>query len=496
MAKYKFYYDESEHSRKLTQKTIQSENYYDNFITAIIGWDSEKESEIFEKYMKFEEKYGNGSELKSNAIKKKRLKNGFASLDKHTLNLIDDLLSLFDEDTKLYFCVASKIEYIILQLFSSYKNSMFFDADALKYIITKAIVTYHPNKVIECIDARNIDGFISNLKDFFKKQIEINKQSLPLKEKENQAFEQMLIVLDNSGNNYKIDWSYLASFIGFECYLEEEKIENYELLLDKEGAEGVDSNTKKAACSIGLKNVNEADSKSSCGLRMADMTAGLISKLLKSLYDAGKYDSNGKIEKKILNKEWFNLSREQLNLYKKLQKVICVWDHAMYKSYTGNYADDLVCFISLLNFMAHFDNVENIENQNMQGEYFNGFVCNNLIEYFTRMKNKLPIEPIEENNVGYFINQRGGKIFYDIQKQPKFIIKDKVIIYVLSVGIDRTGIPLVTTFKDKAPVCYSLPVEYREWAETLIGFANMGEHVLPASILFTKKDNHYYADIL
>lgn len=71
MAKYKFYYDESEHSRKLTQKTIQSENYYDNFITAIVGWNSKKESEIFDKYKKFEEKYGNGFELKSNAIKKK-----------------------------------------------------------------------------------------------------------------------------------------------------------------------------------------------------------------------------------------------------------------------------------------------------------------------------------------------------------------------------------------------------------------------------------------
>lgn len=496
MAKYKFYYDESEHSRKLTQKTIQSENYYDNFITAIVGWNSKKESEIFDKYKKFEEKYGNGFELKSNAIKKKRLKNGFASLDKHTLNLIDDLLSLFDEDTKLYFCVASKIEYIILQLFLSYKNSMFFDADALKYIITKAIVTYHPNKVIECIGEKDIDGFIANLKDFFKKQIEINKQNLPLKENENQAFEQMLIILDDSGNNYKIDWTYLASFIGFKYYLAEEQIENYELLLDKEGAEGEDSNTKKAACSIGLENVNESDSKSSYGLRMADMIAGLISKLLRALYEAKKYESNDKIERKILNEEWFNLSQEQLNLYKKLQKIICVWDHVWYKSYVGNYADDLVCFISLLNYMAHFDSIEDMKNIDKQGEYFNSFAYNDLNEHFARMKNKLPIEPIEENNGEYFTNQRGAKIFYDIQKQPKLIIKDKVTIYALSVGLDKTGIPLVTVFEDKTPVCYRLPVEYREWAETLVGFANMGEHVLPATILFTKKDNHYYADIL
>ena len=146
--------------------------------------------------------------------------------------------------------------------------------------------------------------------------------------------------------------------------------------------------------------------------------------------------------------------------------------------------------------MAHFDSIEDMKNIDKQGEYFNSFAYNDLNEHFARMKNKLPIEPIEENNGEYFTNQRGAKIFYDIQKQPKLIIKDKVTIYALSVGLDKTGIPLVTVFEDKTPVCYRLPVEYREWAETLVGFANMGEHVLPATILFTKKDNHYYADIL
>ena len=42
MGKYNFYYDESEHSRKINHKTITADNYYDSFITVVVGgsqWD-------------------------------------------------------------------------------------------------------------------------------------------------------------------------------------------------------------------------------------------------------------------------------------------------------------------------------------------------------------------------------------------------------------------------------------------------------------------------
>ena len=55
--KFNFYYDETEHSRVINYSTITGATYYDNFISAIIGWDSNKESAIEEKYLKFEEKY-------------------------------------------------------------------------------------------------------------------------------------------------------------------------------------------------------------------------------------------------------------------------------------------------------------------------------------------------------------------------------------------------------------------------------------------------------
>lgn len=37
---YLFFYDETEHSRKINLQTVAAGNYYDNFISVIVGWAS------------------------------------------------------------------------------------------------------------------------------------------------------------------------------------------------------------------------------------------------------------------------------------------------------------------------------------------------------------------------------------------------------------------------------------------------------------------------
>ena len=39
--KYMFFYDETEHSRKINYETVTANNYSDNFITGIVGWKAE-----------------------------------------------------------------------------------------------------------------------------------------------------------------------------------------------------------------------------------------------------------------------------------------------------------------------------------------------------------------------------------------------------------------------------------------------------------------------
>ena len=165
------------------------------------------------------------------------------------------------------------------------------------------------------------------------------------------AFQDILPVLDEISDAPELDWDYHMSFNGFNKYLQEKDIQNYSLIIDKEGESEEESKTLKSAREIGLDNSDEADSTKYPGLRMADKRAGLI-------LDVG----------------WFCLNEAQLELYKKLYRLICEWQPAWYKSYSGIYSDDLVVFNALLNFMNHFESVEQLRaNIDMQGEYFNGF---------------------------------------------------------------------------------------------------------------------------
>ena len=503
MDTYKFYYDESEHSRKINYNTVTAPNYYDNFVTVVVGWSKEKEKEVFKKYEDFERKYvdrkdGNG-ELKSTTLKQKKFEFGFASLDKANIQFIMDFLSIFDESTKLYFSVASKIEYLVLQLFIGYQNSFIIDADAVKYSITKALVAYRPQNVIKSI-YDNPEEFVEELKRFFRERIECNRSNMKLKKQENTVFENILYILDDISAIPELQWDYRMPFNGFEKYLQEECIKNYALVLDKEGEQNEASRTMKATYEMGLHNVTEENSQDSCGLRMADMMVGIISKLLKALCDELHYNSIAEgTEKKLLNTKWFQLNEAQLNLYKKLYKIICEWDNAWYKSYAGIYSDDLVCFIGLLGYMAHFENTEQIINEKleMQSEYFNGYVCQQLSDYFNRRQNKLPIDFIDENDEDYFLNRRGAKVYYDITKQPILqMVEDSQTEMVLSVGMDKSGIPLITILNENNPICYRLPEELSDWAYTVIGIANMGENLFPSQVVFTKKKNRYFADIL
>lgn len=283
MDTYKFYYDESEHSRKINYNTVTAPNYYDNFVTVVVGWAKEKEREVFKKYEDFENKYADrkdrNGELKSTTLKQRKFECGFASLDKANTQFIMDFLSIFDESTK----------------------------------------------------------------------------------------------------------------------------------------------------------------------------------------------------------------------------IICEWDNAWYKSYAGIYSDDLVCFIGLLGYMAHFENTEQIINEKleMQSEYFNGYVCRQLSDYFNRRQSKLPIDFIDENDKDYFLNNRGAKVYYDITKQPILqIAEGSQTEMVLSVGMNKSGIPLITISNENNPVCYRLPEELSDWAYTAIGMANMGENLFPSQVVFTKEKKRYFADIL
>ncbi|BBF41928.1 hypothetical protein lbkm_0608 [Lachnospiraceae bacterium KM106-2] len=498
MDNYNFYYDESEHSRRLTLNTITAENYYDNFVVVIVGCEAKLESTLFKRYEMFEEKYAHRKskgELKSLTIRQNQLENGFATLNRDNVNLLSDFLSIFDDSTLIYFSVASKIEYMVSQLFDNYHSNLFQDAEAMKYSIVKAILTYRPKEILEGI-YQNSQEFIELLKSFFKKRIELNQSNMTLKKQENESFNEILLFLDDVSIIKTIDWNYKIAFIGFAKYLDEMNISRNSIIIDREGEH---ENTVGAARSVGLCNVSDEDSKKSCGVRMADMLVGLITKLSKALHKALCYDSiEEQTQKKLLSKKWFELNEAQFLLYKKMYTVICKLNNAWYKSYAGIYADDLVVLVSILNYMNHFDSYKELKNSNidMLGEYFNAYACDNLKDYFVRMRRKLPVEYINDNSEDFFTNQKGAKIFYDINKQPKInFVNGKSIYYVLSVGF-KEKVPLVTVMERDEPKCYRLLMELSEWAVNLVAFVNLGMNMFPGKVMFSKVGDMYYADVM
>ena len=501
MSKYNFYYDESEHSRKINYKTVSASNYYDNFVTMIVGWEADQ-SDVLQRHAAFEERYTDrkdrNGELKSTTLQQKQFKCGFASLNKQNVQFLDDFLSLFDENIHIYFSVSSKIEYLILQLFQGYHNSLLVDANLMKYSIVKALVVYRPKEIIKCI-YESPESFLEQLKAFFRSRIKENKSNPKLKQAETDAFQRILVILDEISETPELNWDYHMPFDGFKRYMQEKSIQDYTLIIDKEGKKDEDSNTLKAAHEIGLDNATEADSIEYQGLRMADMLAGIISKLLKALCDALHYRSVDEgTSKKILDVGWFKLSEAQLNLYKKFYKIICEWQPAWYKSFSGIYSDDLIVFNALLNFMNHFESAKKIQAKiEMQGEYLNTFACEQLAKYFELRRCKLPFEPVIPFDEESYLNQRGDKVYFDSQKQPLLqLYDDRQTFDVLSVGVNQGLTPSVTVLQNGKSECYRLPDDLSEWACSVVEMATMGMNLFPSKVTFSNIDGKHYADIL
>lgn len=390
--KFNFYYDESEHNRVINLSTITGKTYYDNFLATIVGWNADTEKEIERKYGLFEKKYSyrkKDGELKSSTFKAKQFEFGFASLNKDNIEMMNDFFSIFDGKFYIYLSVVSKIEFVLLQLFRYYHTNLNVNIEAIKYSIIKIILVYRPENVINNIYTTP-KAFVNSLIDFLKKRLEINKKNLSLKKKENETIEIILLILDDIKPSISIKWNYHLAFEGFNGFLKSEAIDDYILILDKEGKEGEYSKTFVAAKSIGLKNCTELDSKDCFGIRIADMLVGIIGKLMKSISHAlHKKENQTNVTKNLLRKEWFSLNENQLQLYKKLYHIMLEINNNFYKIYTGKYSDDLVCLLGLLEYINKFKTAEEIkEDFEMHPEYCNSCMCSRLQDRFDRVYNK------------------------------------------------------------------------------------------------------------
>lgn len=380
-----YFYDESEHSRKITTSTVFSDNFYHSFVTATIGIDVNNLEKIYASYRDFENKYKDradkSGEIKSKALgKPKHFKYGFVSSPKQNKEFILDYLKFIDDnDLTVYYSFENKFDLIIRQVFV---DKLFMPFNYV-YSLSKLITLYHPKDVIECMLDPNFDvtSFFYSLYYFLIDISERNVAMLPEKLEEYNMCQSLLDILINIQYSYDIslmhfslDWTYDRPFDGLIVH---NCSRDSQLIIDHDGEDLVESLSVKSAKKLGFNNVSSADSKDVIGLRIADIMVGLITQFTKAIHNNLVYtDVSDGINRKTLDSRWFKVSRIDHELYMYFNKILCKNksnDKAMYPLFTSYYPDNMLNLLSLTHVISKIKGDVFVTND-QSDEYFDSLV--------------------------------------------------------------------------------------------------------------------------
>lgn len=382
-----FFFDESFHSRKINKQTIEDKGFFDNYVMTGIGCLRKDlyKNEIL--YKQFEEKYKEkfsikeNDELKSKIVKKEQYKYGIKSFNKNSLELYKDFWELMNQSDYIYYiCAISKLEYILTQF--SYNIFAVRDYRSFVYSIVKAVNVYRPKEVLKAIFEEN-DLLLEELIKFLRRKVTENAGN-PIKVHENMSFKECIIILEEiNGKNINLKWKYNNIFIGFKKFVNELELNNVKVVIDKEG--NSNNNTASGCKKEGFKNVVEMDSKKSITLRCTDLMCGFISKMMRAIYEDTKTtDDEEYKERKILDKNWFEINKEQFLLYKNIAKYFKKYSKYYWGTYISIYFDSFLQFIDLIYYFDEYKNFQefiSIDSNNHR-ERYNSFIISEINRRF------------------------------------------------------------------------------------------------------------------
>lgn len=364
---YNFYFDESFHSRTITAGTFKDNDYFNSYISTGIGFKTSKINSVFNKFLSFENNIRNiygidsNKELKSDIISKKHYKYGIVTFNNNEIVLYKEFFEfLLNEDIIYYISICDKLEYLLLQC--KYSAPPFLNVRACIYSIVKLINVYRPREVILDILTKN-NNLLNDLRIFCNQQLKVNG-TLKLKELENEAIRNIILFLnyiDASHIDFEFDYNF--TYLGLTLLMQEMNINSVNVIIDKEGTNRIYS----CACRYNFNEVEQVDSKSCEGVRISDMFCGFISKMMRALYDDTKNDPNTPYTKQhLISVQWFNISKEQFELYKIIIKYIKKYNDIYFGSYVSIYFDLFSLLLGLLYYFDSFETYESyskIENQ-------------------------------------------------------------------------------------------------------------------------------------
>lgn len=307
-------------------------------------------------------------ELKGSIILKQQFEFGVASMkNKSTIfySRLFDLLMKFKTNNLLF-----SISKISILIDSKLSNWIYFvdeinsevDARILKYIITKYMEIEAPEHVIKVLTSPNSSPYflLKTIRKDMKKIIIENKSNERMSRQLNSYSEIIQLINDtinlktsNSSiqfNSMKFDWRKVT--FAFDLWLSEQTFlkkstpENINLILDR----GIPELPFK---SFNLKKIS-SDCKSNeiIGLRIADVLVALAGGYITALRKYSLHDPEKKSETKRLPKEFFELSKDQFELIKKIYKFY--FNGGKYNFIVDTFFDAEVVFESFIFYVNQY----------------------------------------------------------------------------------------------------------------------------------------------
>lgn len=413
---YKFYFDESFHDRKVVIKEKVINTLTENNIDTYIGFFWGAKDDIADKTIlkfqkldnKFKERLGLQGEFKGVTFNRKNFKHGIKTFNKDCFDFYSQLFNLLNRDGIIFqYDTISKIEYLLQNILNlnSPINKLIaetngYSIELFTYSLSKFIYTYQNNELIAALyNVQNRASAIDFKNCIVSQLATISKaiKHIERKEAEFHAFQQLIIVINNLdlqvSDEKTFDFTYVPNFMGLTRLLKELSIKSNKISLYIDNEE----KTLESAKLFQFKDVTCVDSSSNAGTRISDFLSNFIGRFMYAMINDDKMRED-KVEnirditkndlktKRLLSDEWFDLSKEQFDLYYKIAQILIINHQHYWTLMTGNYFDNAVLFVELFKFFYYCGDYDKYcrMNKSLIKEYFNSQVCETLLNQYQR----------------------------------------------------------------------------------------------------------------
>ena len=389
-----------------------SDNSLENYIGVFWGCTQNELQTNTKIVEKFEERQKNRfglsreQELKSTIIKPTNYRFGIRSFNKNTLEFYQDFFEMLDYVSPIIQINAiSKVEFFLRRVFKYVKmpNRYYFNENVFYYTLTKFIIFYSNAELLEELysisDYKAFDSFRQLLLLDLKCILEAI-DGIERKESEINAYRQLYEVISVSNIRMdfagKYDFCYYVNFDGLANLLLEKEIDiNFvNVVIDREEKTAL-SGKKYPFCSVA-----QGDSKEIIQIRLADILSGFIGRFLYAIShdkrlkedkvsDIRIIKENNLKEKRIISKDWFDISEEQFELYKTIYNVLIIQHQEYWTCMTLSYADQVACFFTLIRYVARYKDYDGFTriDSTLHSEYYNTACCDELQRHYASFYN-------------------------------------------------------------------------------------------------------------